>query len=107
MLLAVSIDFWEHTQWDDALIGLSVLLSAVAVIWQKLIRPMKGAVERMATAWDWVVKEMTPNGGESLRDKVNQAAAASQKVVDMIPALVARIERLEEIVLQQNKERSS
>lgn len=126
-MLGLVVDLWERTGVDEWVVATAGVLIGLTVIVQKVIRPMwralkqgAAAFRQGAAAWDWIEAQMKPNGGDSLRDKINQIADLAAEAVDatkaipalaervdIIPALVERIENLERIVLENTKERSS
>ena len=98
-MIAVVIDVWQTTAVDELVIGSAAFLSAGAVIWRKAIRPAVAAFHKGARAWEWIEMELQPNGGESLRDKVDgitKALADAAPIIALIPELLDRIERLEQ-----------
>jgi hypothetical protein len=86
--LLAAIDLWAGTQWDEAIITTAAVVTAATVIWRKLIRPSVDAFHSGAKALRWIEEQMQPNGGESIRDKIDQLTAT-------LADLVARVAEIE------------
>ncbi len=76
MLAAVTIDL---TDVQTLVGGLAALVVAWGVLWRKLIRP---ASVRFRAVADIVQRELTPNGGNSIKDRSMQAAKAIAAATD-------------------------
>lgn len=101
-MIALVVDVWQRTSWDEAVIGGAAFLSASAVVYRKAIVPMVRAFTAGAKAWEWIELQMKPNGGESLRDKIDQMV----EVLKVIPEIVDRLERVEAAVTDLQNERT-
>ena len=61
--------------WWQYLITAAAVVTAVGVLWQKLIMPIYKFAKKMEQHVAFVENQMTPNGGSSLRDSINRIEA--------------------------------
>lgn len=61
--------------WWQYLITAAAVVTAVGVLWQKLIMPIYKFAKKMEQHVTFVENQMTPNGGSSLRDSINRIEA--------------------------------
>ena len=90
----VIFDLFERTNGDEFVLGIAALLAASTVIWAKGIRPVVEAFRSGRQAWQWIEDELSPNGGESLRDKIDQHTDA---LADVTATMAEMREKLAEI----------
>lgn len=101
-------------------VGFSILLGAVYVIWQRLLRPLwrfvrwvrhelRDELHRRRWIDALIDQELTPNGGSSMKDQLNRAAAdatsaAAQAAVAAIGAEQAALhtrDRIDQVAAVQ------
>ena len=85
------IDVWQHTHWDEVVLGTAAVIVAIGLIWRKAIRPALDAFGQMSEAWHWVEAQLKPNGGESIRDRIDALASAHAVSADERATLGARL----------------
>lgn len=97
-----SANIWAGTDVDELLVataGVVAALTAIGtVIYRFVIRPMRDAVEEVAEMGRWVREQMEPNGGDSLRDKINSLTtelAEIKALLAVVPELAQRITFIE------------
>lgn len=106
-MIALVVDIWQRTTWDEFIVGGAAVLAAGTVIHRSAIRPMVAAFHKGARAWEWIEDELSPNGGDSLRDKIDTAGRRLDEIVTLVepvPELARRLAALEQEV-QNLKER--
>ena len=60
---------WDVTEWA---VAVAAFLTALGIIWQKLIRPIAEAVHRIENSLSYVESELRFNGGTTARDALGR-----------------------------------
>lgn len=77
----------------NGIITLAALLAALAAIWRYLIRTPIRFARRVEDA----LKQLSPNGGSSLRDAVDRIEGRTSRIEERLEAIDARVGVLERI----------
>jgi len=95
------INLWDHTSWDEVIIGTAGVVLAIGAIaggcvamWKKVLRPMRDFTRKASRAWDFIERELSTNGGSTVKDKANQAAAESAETRRLVEALADDMARI-------------
>ena len=80
--------------WVQILSAVAVVLTAGGVIWHKAIKPGFKLAQRANSILDFVQYEMSPNGGNSLRDKVNRIAATQEVMQIKQAGIIVKVDDL-------------
>lgn len=82
------INFWDSSSLDE-LVGttaafvtaIGVILGGLALLWRKVLRPMRNWVRRASRAFAYVERELSNNGGSTVKDKVDELARSQALLV--------------------------
>lgn len=93
----------DLTDVPTLVITAAALVGAWGVLWRGLVRP---AYRRIHVMYELVQKELTPNGGSSMKDSTTRAAGAVTQAVEAATKAAAAVEALAGQVteVQENQE---
>lgn len=101
------VDVWEGTHWDEVIVGLAAVVSAVAVINRIGIRPLRRKIDRMVDAWEWIEAQLNTNGGSTIKDQLDRLEEATSALQDMprhMSAFARRLDRIEKFLKLDDEE---
>lgn len=88
--------------WGAQAVGLAAIITAVGVIWRKVLRPIAIAAKRNAELYQYLQDEFAARNGEGkLRDQVNRIEMAQsgqavlvERLMDISDELVTKVDKL-------------
>ena len=84
---------WDVTSWAAAI---TAILTAGGLVWTKVVKPLRAGwhaikawMSRVEKSVAWTEEQMKPNGGSTLRDKVDHAAGEVESLRKSVAMLLA------------------